>query len=484
MSLQYGTVRYQHRFVCHRVSPPTPYITARAPCFVAAPPEDILEHAELQEPSYDPTAALHLPFQTGPLPLEMDGEVPYEGLRQDLFHQEARGGRIEVGVENGATLRAGLSESDEAATVGAVGAAPRLDLLEKSTNTRHLLTDHQQQDDGQAASNGAVPGGAGAAGGAPSSAAAGGGGGGDADDAADGGTAAAAAPPHGKEPMQKSSSLTAKVFAIARTDRGSPGSGARFSAASAGTGAGMALSGGGGDHRASPDNLSPTSNTTSNDALPVRELAVRRQGDSSHLQKLFRTADDGTNCGSSSQPTSPSARALRREDGRSASSRSLRSASSAQAQVQAKAQAAVPSALAPGSAAGGASTTTTAAAAGTPATEGAPSANTGGGASRSSPLGPHGRGAAAVMPRFVSPNLDGGANGSGGPGTTLGGSWRGRKGPRGGGGVGARRDSTIEAGADLSGADQEGKMEVRDQGASSSNVVGDSKEELVPGNLT
>ena len=263
-----------------------------------------MDHAELQDPSYHPVDALHLPFQTGPLPLEIGGEVPYEGLRQGLFHQEVRSSGVEVGVESGAALPPGLSESKEsgataaaaaagsaaaaAAAAAAADAAPRLDRLEKSINSRDLLSDQQrqqqQQDGGGGAENGATSGAASSAGG--------GGGGGDTNDAA---SAAA----HG---MQKSSSLTAKVFAAARADRGSSGSGsgARFSAASA---TGTAFSGGGGD-RASPENLSPTSNATSTDALPVRELVGRRQGDSSHLQKLFRTADDGHG-GSSSQPTSP-----------------------------------------------------------------------------------------------------------------------------------------------------------------------------------
>ncbi|CAN0303679.1 unnamed protein product, partial [Scytosiphon promiscuus] len=107
-----------------------------------------------------------------------------------------------------------------------------------------------------------------------------------------------------KESIQKASSLTAKVFAAARTDRSS---GARSSGAmsSAGSAAGTAPSTlGGCCDNASPENLSPT--TTSTEALPAR--GVRRQGDS-HLQKLFRTANDGGG-GSPSQPSSPSARAL------------------------------------------------------------------------------------------------------------------------------------------------------------------------------
>eukprot|EP00752_Nemacystus_decipiens_P003083 g2855.t2 len=351
---------------------------------------DIMEHAELQEPGYHPTNPLHLPFQTGPLPLEMGGELPYEGLRQDLFHQEAGGSGVQVGVENGAALPAGLSESKES---GATAAAPRLDLLEKSSNSRDLLSAQRQQQQ------------------------------------QDGGGAAAAVDPaaaHGKEPMQKSSSLTAKVFAAARTDRGSAGS-ARLSAASA---AGTVSSGGAGD-RVSPDNMSPTSNATSTDAPPVRELASRRQGDSG-VRKLFRTADDGNGGGPSSQPTSPSAasnaqqQALRKEH------------------AQARAQAAttspeiVPSALAPARAQAASNVA--------PAAKGAPSTSVDGG---------------------------GGVRSGSGPGT-AGGSWQGRKGL--GGDVGSRRDAVGEG--EGSGADQEGKMEALDQEVNPSNA-GDSKEELV-----
>eukprot|EP00903_Cladosiphon_okamuranus_P016576 g15291.t1 len=453
----------------------------------------ILEHAELQEPSYHPNAALHLPFQTGPLPLEMDGKVPCEGLRQDMFHTEPRGGGVEVDVENGAALPAGLSESGQAATATATAAAPRLEVLKKSMNSRHLLSDPQQPDGRQAAGGDAERGGAGAAGGAASSA------------AADGETIAALPP--GKDPMQKSSSLTAKVFAIAH--RGSSGSGGRFSAASAasvgtatgtgtgtgtatgtgtGTGTGTALSGdGGGDHHIFPDNVSPTSNATSNGALPARELGGRRQGDSfsSHLQKLFRTADDG-NGGSSSQPTSPSSQAARKEDLRSTSTRSLLSSSALRKEDARNSStrsllsaASVPSVLATGPAIG-----TPTAAPGTPAAaEGAPSdtGSAGGGASRRSSLGPCSGGAAAVGPRLVSSKLQSGVSGSGDPSTTPGG-WPGRKGPGGGrGGVGARRDSMKEAEAEGGGADQEGKMEMRDEAEEpSSGDVGDSKEELVP----
>ncbi|CAN0249897.1 unnamed protein product, partial [Ectocarpus sp. 8 AP-2014] len=98
----------------------------------------------------------------------------------------------------------------------------------------------------------------------------------------------------GKEPMQKSTSLTAKVFASGSGVRSSVASTARSSAASAtGTSCsgGGGGGGGGGNGNASPDTLSPTS--TSADAPHTRSMG-RRQGDSTRMmQKLFGKTEEG-----------------------------------------------------------------------------------------------------------------------------------------------------------------------------------------------
>ncbi|CAN0356708.1 unnamed protein product, partial [Laminaria digitata] len=104
------------------------------------------------------------------------------------------------------------------------------------------------------------------------------------------------------EPIKKSSSVAAKVFADRR------GSGARSSAASP---VSPAYSSGFG--HASSDVASPTS-TTATDSQPLRGMMNgRRQGDS-HLQKIFSnrvpgegSASGGAGGDSSSQPPSPAA---------------------------------------------------------------------------------------------------------------------------------------------------------------------------------
>lgn len=376
-------------------------------------------HPELQEPGYHHDDSLHLPFQTGPLPYEgLEGEVPYEGL----FPQGVGGGGVNVDVESRDALPAGLSESKREAT-----AAPRLDLLEKSSNSRNLLSGAaaQRQVGGQVTSSGAERG-------------KGGGGGAAAGDDPDNAPAETSSA-DGVKPVLKSSSLTKKVFAPTRADGDSSGSGPRpFAAASA---AGTVFSGGEGDDRASPENSSPTSNATSTDAAPARNLGETRRHGGSSLKKVFP-------CGPRSQSVSPSTQALRKEDGRNGSS--SKSLLSAPPPVEKVVTSTTPGRL------GG----------------GTPPVSWSGGASVGS--------AAPVMPRIVggNPGSGGGVSGGGGdaPATTQAGSWLGKKGP--GRTVVPRRESGTEPGG--VGAEPKEKAEIRFEEEAHSSNVGDFKEELVP----
>lgn len=349
------------------------------------------------------------PFKTAPLPqMGMDGEIPYEGQYQELGRPGGGGGGD---VAGGATSLLSPESKEDAAAAMDLGDMeprmrsyppenPRIEILGRSSERRDLCKpDGGRQDGGQPTGSGGV-------------------GGGDQDNAAaPAGASDGLASAQGKEPMQKSTSLTAKVFASGSGMRSSAASTARSARSSAASVTGTSFSGsaaGGGNGNASPDTLSPTS--TSADALPSRGMG-RRQGDST-LQKLFRKKDEGPG-ESSSQPTSPSSRpAPAKESG--GSSRSLLSGPTATAAVP-------PAAVMPSASA--ASTppdhSVAAAAAAVTSSNSVKSSATshgGGSKSRDSPLGgsKHGN-AAPVMPRpsqrwAVDP--DGSSDGGGGNGST------------------------------------------------------------------
>lgn len=234
----------------------------------------------------------------------MDGDIPFEGK---LGPPGGGGGGVAGG---GATLLSPESKEDDAAAsamdLGDMEPEkrsyppgnPRIDMLGRSSERRNVF----KSPEGDPPQDGGQPTGGGGVGGGDHVSVA----------AAAAGALDVVAIAQGKEPMQKSTSLTAKVFAAGLGVRSSVESTARSSAASA-TGTSFSGGGGGGGNgNASPDTLSPTS--TSADAPHTRSMG-RRQGDSTRMmQKLFGKTDEGPGA-SSSQPTSPSSRPAPKESG-------------------------------------------------------------------------------------------------------------------------------------------------------------------------